>query len=47
MSASSDGVSVVGAGDGAACLAGVLETGEGFGSVYLRRSTEGVSVEVA
>ena len=40
-------VSVVGAGQGGACcLAGVLETGESTGLVYLRRVADGVEVEV-
>jgi alpha-galactosidase len=39
--------SVAGASPGGpACLAGVLETGAGFGVVYLRRDPDGVAVEV-
>ncbi len=40
----SDAVSVAGAGDGPACLAGVLETGLDFGLVYWRRAADRSSV---
>jgi alpha-galactosidase len=42
----SDLLTVAGAPDGAACLAGVLERGEGTGLVYLRRDGDGILVEV-
>ena len=42
----SDLLSALAAGDGAACAAGVLECGRGFGVVYLRREPGGVRVEL-
>ena len=42
----SDLVSVAVAGPGRACLAGVLERGDGTGLVYLRREPEAVGVEL-